>query len=158
MFVSKALPKIDFTVLHRNMVIILHTTVCDANNESETNVVIRINACKKIFTCPCLCPFPCCWYHFWYFFCNPGHGTSWSGLFWEVGTHYSLQVNPSTASHFRFKLSEKIYTVTLGIAHLILYLIYSGSTSFTWWGIWYSAYTTNWLERSSFQISIQFLI
>ena len=24
------------------------TTVCDANNESETNIVIRINACKKI--------------------------------------------------------------------------------------------------------------
>ena len=29
------------------MIINLCTTVCDANNESETNIVIRINASKK---------------------------------------------------------------------------------------------------------------
>ena len=39
---SEALPKIDFTNLHRNTIIALCTTVCDANNESETNIVIRI--------------------------------------------------------------------------------------------------------------------
>ena len=75
MHVSEALPNIDFTILHRNTIINLCTTVCDANNESEMNVVIRINACKKNFTCSCPCPFHCCWYHFWYFFDNPGHGT-----------------------------------------------------------------------------------
>ena len=41
----------------------------------------------------------------------------------------TFQTNPSTTPHFRFGLSEKIYTQTLGIAYLILYLIYSGSTS-----------------------------
>ena len=50
--VSKALPKIDFTILHRNTIITLCATVCDANNESETNIVIRINACKNFFYLP----------------------------------------------------------------------------------------------------------
>ena len=45
----EALPKRDFTNLHRNMVIIMCTAVCDVNSESKMNVVIRINACKKIF-------------------------------------------------------------------------------------------------------------
>ena len=49
MHMSKALSKIDFTVLHRNMIIALCTAVCDANNESKTNIIIRINACKKNF-------------------------------------------------------------------------------------------------------------
>ena len=44
---SKVLPEIDFTNLHRNMIIAMCTTVCDANNESETNIAIRMNACKK---------------------------------------------------------------------------------------------------------------
>ena len=48
-----------------------------------------------------------------------------------AGSHYALQVNPSAVPHFRFKLSENIYTQTLHVAYLILYLIYSGSTSFT---------------------------
>ena len=43
---SEALLRTDFTILHRNMIINLCTTVCDANNESETNIGIRINACK----------------------------------------------------------------------------------------------------------------
>ena len=47
MHMSKALPKIHFTDLHRNIFIALCTTVCDANSESETNIVIRLNACKK---------------------------------------------------------------------------------------------------------------
>ena len=31
------------------MIINLCTTICDANNESETNIVRRINACKNVF-------------------------------------------------------------------------------------------------------------
>ena len=42
------------------MIINLHTTIYNAKNESETNVVIRKNACKNFFSCPCLCPFHCC--------------------------------------------------------------------------------------------------
>ena len=41
MHMSEALPKIDFTNLHRNMIIVMNTAVCDANNESETTIVIR---------------------------------------------------------------------------------------------------------------------
>ena len=47
MHMSGALPEIHFTDLHRNMIIALWTITCDTNNESETNIVIRINACKK---------------------------------------------------------------------------------------------------------------
>ena len=49
MCMSEALLKTDFTILHRNTIMNLCITVCDVNNESETNVVMRINACKKIF-------------------------------------------------------------------------------------------------------------
>ena len=52
MHMPKALPKIDFTILHRNMIITLCATVCDVNNESKTNIVIRINACKKMIYFP----------------------------------------------------------------------------------------------------------
>ena len=45
---SETLLKTDFTILHRKMIINLCTTVCDANNQSEMNTVMRINACKKI--------------------------------------------------------------------------------------------------------------
>ena len=77
MHVSEALPKIDFTILHRNMIINLCATVCDANNESEMNVVIRINACKKIFYLPLSLSISIVvGIIFWYFFNNPGHGTS----------------------------------------------------------------------------------
>ena len=48
-----------------------------------------------------------------------------------AGSHYTLQVNPSAPPHFRFELSVKIHTQTPGVAYLILYSIYSGSTSFT---------------------------
>ena len=82
MHMSKVLPKIDFINLHRNMIISMCTAVCDANTESEMNIVMRINACKKkIFTCPCPCPFHHCCCYFWCFFDYSGHGTSWSNLF-----------------------------------------------------------------------------
>ena len=48
MHMSKVLLRTDFTILHRNMIINLCTTVCDANDESETNIVIRINVSKKM--------------------------------------------------------------------------------------------------------------
>ena len=54
------------------MIIKLYTTICGANIESKINIVRRINACKKNFTCPCPCPF----HHFLSFLNNPGHGTS----------------------------------------------------------------------------------
>ena len=76
MHMSKALHKRDYTNLHRNMIISMCTAVCDVNSESEMNIVMRLNACKKIFTCPCPCPFHHCHYYFWCFFNNPGQGTS----------------------------------------------------------------------------------
>ena len=43
------------------MIINLCTTICDANNESETNNVKRINVCKKNFLLALvLVPFQCC--------------------------------------------------------------------------------------------------
>ena len=57
---------------------------------------------------------------------------SWSGPFWGAGTHYTCKVTPSATPCFRFELLEKIHTQTLGIAYLILYLIYSGSNSCTY--------------------------
>ena len=57
---TKALPKIHFTDLHRNISITLSTAVCDANNESETNIAIRMSASKNFFTCPCPCPIHHC--------------------------------------------------------------------------------------------------
>ena len=129
MHISKVLSKRDFTNLHRNMIMTMCTAVCDANSESKMNIVVRINACKFFFTCPCPCPFHYCCYYFWCLFNYPGHGTSWSSLFWRVGTHYTFQVNPSSTPHFRFGSLEETHTQTLGIEYLILYLIYSGSTS-----------------------------
>ena len=32
------------------MIVNLNATICNANNVSETNIVRRIHACKKIFT------------------------------------------------------------------------------------------------------------
>ena len=46
---SEMLFKIDFTLGYRNMTKKLYTVICGANNESEINIVRRINACKKIF-------------------------------------------------------------------------------------------------------------
>ena len=46
---SEVLPGRDFTNLHRNMIMAMCTAVCYANSESEMNVVMRINACKKKF-------------------------------------------------------------------------------------------------------------
>ena len=45
---SETLFKVDFAFGCRNMIIKLYTAICSANNESEINVVRRINACKKI--------------------------------------------------------------------------------------------------------------
>ena len=53
----------------------------------------------------------------------------WSFL--GAGSHYTLQINPSATPQLRFELSEKVHTQTLGVAYLILYLIYSGNMSFT---------------------------
>ena len=39
--------KLDFMFGYRNMIIKLYITICNANNESEINVVRRINACTK---------------------------------------------------------------------------------------------------------------
>ena len=47
MHMSETLFKLDFTLGYKNMTIKLCTTICGADNESETNVVRRINACKK---------------------------------------------------------------------------------------------------------------
>ena len=47
MHMSETLFKIDFPIGYRNTIINLCTTICHTNNESETNVVRRINACKK---------------------------------------------------------------------------------------------------------------
>ena len=92
MHMPEALPKRDFTNLHRNTVIIMSTAVCDVNTESKMNVVIRRNACKKYFTCPCPGPFYHCCYYFWCFFGFPGHGTNWSGFLAELGpTHFQGQ-------------------------------------------------------------------
>ena len=48
MHMSETLLKTDFMILHRNTITNLCIVVCDANNESETNVVMRINTYKKI--------------------------------------------------------------------------------------------------------------
>ena len=45
---SETLLKIDFTIWYRNTIINLSTIICDANSESEINIVRRINTCKKI--------------------------------------------------------------------------------------------------------------
>ena len=46
---AEALLKRDFTNVHRKTIIIMCTGVCAVNSKSKMNIIIRINACKKIF-------------------------------------------------------------------------------------------------------------
>ena len=123
MGMSETLFKLDFMLGYRNMIINLYITICSVNNESEINVVRRINACKKIYL-PLslsillwLMPFLILSQQSW----------SWYQLmqgFLGGWIPFHLLVNPSAAPHIRFKLLVKIDTLTLGIAYLIPLLIY----------------------------------
>ena len=49
MHMSEMLFKLAFTLGYRNMTMKLYTVICDAEIESEINIIRRINTCKKIF-------------------------------------------------------------------------------------------------------------
>ena len=90
-------------------------TICGANNESETNVVRRMNACKNFLLALVLV-----------------HSTEVDTIFdtsstilvmvpvdagfWGDWIPFTYWANPSTAPHIRFELSMKIDELALGIA------------------------------------------
>ena len=49
MHMSMTFFKLILTFEYKSTIVNLNATICDANNVSETNVIRRIHACKKIF-------------------------------------------------------------------------------------------------------------